>query len=102
MPAERGRNSGVGVVGGQFVARNLLFLETVVRLVRIERPNDIVAIAPGIWPHLVALKALAVRVPRQIQPMARPPLPIPRTCQQPIHNLLERARRGVGYKGGDL
>ena len=45
--------SGLRVSGTEFIAGELLLHKAVVRLVRVERANDIIAIAPRIRPIIV-------------------------------------------------
>ena len=76
VPVERGRDLRFGITGKKFVTSDLFLHEAVVGLVSIERTNDVITIAPGIWPRLIRLKAFAFGIARQIQPMPGPALPV--------------------------
>ena len=66
------------VIRRKHIARDLLAEKLVVRLVGIQRLDDVIAIAPGVRPQLVALKAVRVRVVRDVQPVPRPALAVMR------------------------
>ena len=76
VATEAGCDDRFEVVRVEFVARELLGQESVVRLVGVEAVNDIVAIAPGVMAHEVHLKAVRVGVSGEVQPMAPPTLPV--------------------------
>ena len=83
MAIESGGDQSRGIVGVKLVARDLLAHEAVVRLVLIERCNDIVAIAPDVGAGLV-------------EPVARPALAVMGRGEQSVHHLGKRVRRIVG------
>ena len=61
------------LVVGQFVAGELFEQEAVVRLVGVERADDVVAVAPGVRPRQVLLAlAFGVGVAGQVEPVAGP------------------------------
>src|SRR2546427_219893 len=72
MTIEGRGGAGVGLVGPKFVAGDLFADEAVVRLVIVERFDDVIAITPGIGSRLVGFEPFAFGVARQIQPMPRP------------------------------
>ena len=76
IPRTRGEESrgdeGMRAVWGEGVAGDLLADELVVGLVRVERLNDVVAVAPRIGAELVPLKAVGVRIVGDVEPVARP------------------------------
>ena len=102
VPAEARRDPRLRTLRPQFVARDLLLHEAVVRLIAIQRIDHVIAIAPGVRPRFVALEALALRVARQVEPVPSPALAVLRRCQQAIHHLRERIRRLVGDKRIDF
>src|SRR5262245_29276862 len=63
------------------VSRDLLFDETRVSFISIQRTNDIIAIRPRIRPRLIFVVAMRVAVVDDVQPMPRPALSIPRRLQ---------------------
>ena len=74
-------------VGGlrEHVSGDLFTEELVIGLVGVEGGDDVVAIAPGVGAELVALKAVGVRVVRNVQPMAGPALAVVRAGEQAVH-----------------
>ena len=66
------------IIGTNHVARNLLVQKLVVRLIRIQRLDNVVAITPSIRAQLVALKSMRVGIVRDVQPMPRPALAVVR------------------------
>ncbi len=79
----------------------------VVGHVTVEGIDHPVAIRPGIGPHLIHLKAMALGKPHDIEPVPRPPLAIPRRGEQLVDQiavgLLARAGLAAGCeKGVDL
>jgi hypothetical protein len=61
--------SELQVVRPEFVARDLLLDEPVVRLIGLERLNDVVAVPPGIAVVHVRLEAARIGIPHDIQPV---------------------------------
>jgi hypothetical protein len=81
------------------VAGKLLPDELVEGLVRVERRDDIVAIAPGVRRRNGAANPDGVRVGRQVQPMPRPAIPEALVAQQTIDDLGNPVGRRVRLKG---
>src|SRR5215510_12315505 len=102
MAIEPGGDQSVRDFRPQFVARDLLFDESVVWLVFVERLDDVIAIAPRVGASLVGLEPLALRVTRQVQPVARPLLAVMRAAEQAVNHLLKRPGRVIGEKRVDL
>ena len=71
----------------QEVAGNLFADETVERLVRIERADDVVAIAPRMFREDVVRRADLIRIASQIEPVPRPALAECLRREQAIHML---------------
>ena len=111
-PQKRQRDRALGVHPRQFarahdlvelVAGDLLADEQVVRLVAVERVDDVVAVAPRVRHVGVALVARGVGVPRQVEPVARPPFTVARIVEQPIDEPFVGKRAAVVDEGiGDL
>ena len=95
---ERRGHACVRVVGPQFIAGNLFTDEPVVRLVLVERLNDVVAILPDVRAGFVGLEALALGIAGQIEPVSGPALAVVGRRQQAIHDTIERAGCIVGQK----
>ena len=62
----------------------LLNNEPIIRLVRIERSNDVVAKLPGVRAGIIHLETVSFSKSHHIQPMAGPAFPITRRSQQVI------------------
>ncbi len=75
---EAGRGQGVGLVRKQLIARQLFLHEAVERLVAVEGTHDVIAVAPGVGPHLVVLVPVALGVARDVEPVATPALAVVR------------------------
>ena len=84
------------------VPRHLLLDETGVGLVRVEGPDDVVAVGPRMIPRLVLVVAVRVPVVRDVEPMPGPALAMAGRRQQAVDQPLIGRRRGVGDEGGDL
>ena len=91
-----------GIVGPEFVARDLLLHKAVVGLVFVERFDDVIAVAPGVGAGLVALEAFAFGVAGEIEPVACPAFAVMRRGEQAIDNLFISFGRLVGHKGVDF
>src|SRR5262249_20310325 len=76
------------VVGKQLVASQLFLEKAVVRLVTIERLDDIVAISPGIGPDFIKLVAVAFGETDQVEPVSTPALAIVRRSQEAVDDPL--------------
>ena len=70
------RDERVGIVGSDFVARNLLHDELVEGFVVIDRANDVVAISPRLGAISIYMVAVRFSVANQIQPVAAPPFAV--------------------------
>ena len=67
-----GSDDALRIIRRDDIARDLLAKELVVGLVGVQRIDDVVAIAPRIRAEFVALKAVRVRVMRDVEPVACP------------------------------
>ena len=75
----------------QLIGGDLLNDELIVGQVVIEGPDDPVAVGVGVRePPLAEGVALRIGVPRQVQPMPPPPLPVVGRIQQPVDQGLDR------------
>jgi hypothetical protein len=83
---------------GQEVARDLLARELVEGLVAVEGVDHVVAVGEVVV-QLVAVVADRVREPGQVQPLDRHPLAVVRRGEQPVHDAVVGAGRGVSDKG---
>ena len=61
-----GGGEGLGIVGEQLVASQLLLHEPVVGLVGIQRTDHVIAVPPGGGPEIVGLVAVGVGVADQV------------------------------------
>ena len=86
----------------QLVAGDLLNDEPVIRLVRVETLDDVVAVAPGLRPFGVQFESVALGEADHIEPVLRLPLPEVRRGEQPVHQLLVGVGCGVLQKRLDL
>ena len=85
----------------QEVAGQLFDGELIERHVRIQRPDHPVAEFPNL-PRRIDRVAVAVRIPRLIEPPAPPALSIVRRGEEAIDDLLVGVRSGIGEKGVHL
>ncbi len=97
VPMKRGRDELVLGRIRQQVARYLLDRELVERLVRVERPDHIVAKCPD-RPRRVIRVAGRIGIPRQVQPLPRPVLAVCRGRQQLVDQPLVCLRLLVIHK----
>ena len=102
VPVESRGDAGLGIVRPQFIAGDLLLDEAVIGLVLVERLDDVIAVAPGIRPRLVALESFAFGVAGEIQPVPRPAFAIVRRSEQAVDHLFVRVGRFVGDEGVDF
>ena len=82
----------------EFVAGDLLGQKHVVRLVAVERADDVVAIPPDVRPVVVVLVAVGIGVACDIQPVTAPTLAVVRRGEQLVDQPFPGARRVVGEK----
>ena len=82
----------------QLVARDLLAQELVVRLVVVERVDDVVAVAPHVQADVVLLEPVGVGVARHVQPVAAPALAVVGRIEQLVDEPLPGAALGVGQE----
>ena len=78
--------------GGQQVAGELLEDELVVRLVGVERGDDVVAVAPGVAVGDVLVQAVGVGVAGHVEPVPAPALAVARRGEQPVDDPGEGVR----------
>ena len=102
-----GRHDPLGIlVGrparGQKVAGDLLTHELVVRLVGVERVDDVIAIQIRFGNRIVGVVAARVGISRDIHPIAAPALAVMRRGEQILDQVGKRVRRFVGQKCVDL
>ena len=88
--------------GGQQVAGDLLADELVVRLVVVERVDDVVAIAPGVRVGEVPRRAGRLAVAGDVEPVPAPAFAERGRGEQPVDDLLEGVGRRVVDEGVDL
>ena len=86
----------------QLVARDLLAQELGVRLVLVERVDDVVAVAPGVYSDVVLLETVGVGVAGDVEPVAAPALAVMRRVEQLLDQPLPGAPLRVGQKRIDL
>ena len=79
---ETQRDRGLRVVGKQGVAGQLLLHKARVGLVLVQRADDVVPIMPRVRARVVVVVAVRVRVVRDVEPMPRPVLAVPRRSEQ--------------------
>ena len=76
----------------QRVARDVLFHELVIRLVLVERLDDVVAKSEGVGPLAICFESVALRKADDVQPMPRHPLAVVRILQHALHQHRPRLR----------
>ncbi len=83
---------GVLVIG-QLVARKLFQKEAIVRLVGVERADDIIAVPPSMRPRQILFALpFGVRVAGEVEPVTAPTLTVPRRGEEPVDPLLVSVR----------
>ena len=112
QPKKRQRNCALGIHARQLagthdfielIAGNLLPDEEVVRLVAVERVDDIVAVTPRVRHVGVALITGGVGVAREIEPVAPPAFAVVRIVKQPIDQAPVSQRVAIVDEGiGDI
>ena len=80
----------------------MLFQQQVVRLVVVECPHDVIAIAPCLWTVDVELETAGIGIANQVQPVARPPLPVLRRVEQLVHQSFPGSGRLVDNERFEL
>ena len=78
------------IAGEEFIARELLGDESIIRRVSIECRDGVLAVAPGVGPVIVDAIAVAVRVAHEVEPPAGHAFPVARRIEQAIN----QCRRG--------
>ena len=92
-----------GHVACQLVPGQLLAHETVVRLVRVERADHVIAVAESQRPVAVGVEvAVGVGVPRRVEPVLAPALTVMRRGQGTLHHALVGAGPLVRQESVDL
>ena len=86
--------SSLGVL--DFIAGELFCDEAVVRLVFVERLDDVIAVAPSVGVVVVVLVTGRIRVAHDVQPMAAPTFAVARRFEQPVDEARKSVRRIVG------
>ena len=87
---------------GQQVAGQMLADQVVVGNVGIQRPDQVVAVAPRLGHIRVALAPVRFGVSHEIHPVTRPALAEMRRAKQTIDNVFHRPRRIIRYERLDL
>ena len=93
---------GVPTRIGEKVAGDLLAHELVVGEIGVERPNEVVAVAPRIGKLGVSLAAVRLAVADEIHPVAREALAEARGGEQPVDGSRVGCRRRIGREGEHL
>src|SRR5947209_3683947 len=83
----------------ELVAGDLFADQTVVRLVVVEGPDQIVAVVPGLGPQLIDPVAVGVGVADQVEPVLGPSLAVSGRGEQAVDQRLVGVGRGVGEEG---
>ena len=96
------RNEGLVGLPVHLVASDLFGEEQVVRLVLVERLDDVVAIAPCVGPMHVVLETTGVGVPRHVKPVAPVALAVVRRREKRIDQALPCLRGLVRHERGHL
>ncbi len=81
---EAGCDEGVGIVGFEFVAGDLLTEEAIVGKVVVEEPDDVVAVTMGVFAEAVVFEAFGFAVADQVEPMLSPAFAIARRSEEAI------------------
>ena len=84
QPEIAGRHPQLGIVGIELVAGELLGQEAVVGFVGVERPDDIVAVTPGVGAEGILPVAVRLGVANEVEPVPPPALAVARRGQQAV------------------
>ena len=106
-PETRAEDGFIRAVGrearlGQKVTGHVLGDELIVRHVRVEGADDIVAVLVGVRNKRIELVSARLGETHQVEPVPRPALAVLRRSEQAIHHLRESLRRRVVQKRPDL
>ena len=102
VPQIHGARQCVTVARIDFVTGKLFSDETIVRLVVIERSNDIVAILICLWATVIGVVAVRISIPDKVEPSPCLMFTISRVLQQSVDHRLMRICGIVGRKNGLL
>src|SRR5207247_7457569 len=97
---EAGSNQSFLLIRADLISGELLEYETVVRLVVIERADDVIPVTPGVPAVSVVFEAIGFGEPHDVEPMPAPALAIMRARQEACDQLRVRIGRFVGDKPG--
>src|SRR5262249_20103536 len=95
MAEGAGNGQRVRVFWSNLVTGELFPDEPVVRLIVIERTDDVIAVAPGLGSIVIAPMSVRLRVSHEVQPVSTPAFAMARTCQQTADQDLVRRRGAV-------
>ena len=84
MPLEPPTRNPVAVVRAQDIAGKLFADELVVRLVVVERLDDVITIGRGIFARRVLLEPGRLGEANNVEPMPRPPFAVTAGCEQAL------------------
>ena len=102
QPEVAGRDPQLGIVGIELVAGKLLGQEAVVGFVGVERPDDVVAVTPGVGAKGILAIAVRLGIADQVEPVPRPALAVARRGQQAVDQALVGVGRVVGQECVDF
>ncbi len=97
-----GRHHRQAVVRGQFIAGQLPANKRVERQVEIEGANHEIAEVIGGRPIVIVLETVALGEAGKIEPVSGPPMPVMRTCQQPVEESFVGQGRRIVHEGVDF
>src|SRR5688572_3478186 len=86
---ETGCDEGLRIVREELIARELLEHEPVVRLVAVERPNDVIAVAPCVAARVIVREPARIGIPDDVEPVAGHLFAVMRRCEQAIDEASE-------------
>ena len=92
---ESRRHKHLRIARPQLVSGNLFDHEAVVRLVRVERPDHVIAIAPCIGALVVVRIASRIGVPHDVEPVPTPLLAVRGTGEEAVDKPLPRSGAGA-------
>ena len=87
QPQERGCNLGFRIGSFHFITGELLRQKAIESLILVERPDDVVSIAPSAGLGSVPFVTIRLCVADDVQPMSGPAFAILRTRQKVVHHL---------------
>ena len=90
------------LLGKQYIGGDLFLGELRKRCVRVERADEVVAVAPGVGPHAILIVAVRLGEMHEVHPLPGHAFAVVRRREQLVDEFLVGLRRGVVQERVDL